>query len=357
MKLPAHLLTLLLLCELCLNASAQSLSVNSFRQFDLSVNTSIRAMEVLNDSVVWFAGSHGIYGFTGNAGKTWTIDSIKTDSLTPEFRSIAVLNDHTELVLNTGSPAYIRKSDDMGVTWRVVYKNDEDDIFFDVLKFSDEMNGIAVSDPVGKCFQIIVTHDGGETWQPVLCSAITPALNGEVCFASSNTSLDVSGKLAWLGTGGLHSRVLASQDGGNHWKTIEAPIEEGKELTGIFSIDFYDGYTGIIAGGDYNDKSSKILTVAITRDAGETWKKIDEDDSPPFVSCVQYQPNSNGGVIMACCLPGIYFTEDGGLHWRKLKNEKGKEFTESFFTFRFSPSGKAAWFAGADGKVARLELK
>ena len=357
MKLHTHLLTPLLLCELCLNASAQSLSINSFRQFDLEVNTSIRALEVLSDSVVWFAGSHGIYGFTDDAGKTFTIDSIKTDSLTPEFRSIAVLDDHTELLMNTGTPAYIWKSDDIGVTWKIVYKNDDDDIFFDALKFSDGMNGIAVSDPVRKCFQIILTHDGGETWQPVLCSSIPPALGGEACFASSNTNIDVAGKMIWLGTGGLHTRVLASQDGGSRWRTFEAPIAEGKEFTGIFSIDFYDNSTGIIAGGDYDDKSSAILTVAITRDAGKNWQIIDEDDAPPFVSCVQYQPNSNGEVIMACCLPGLYLTEDGGLHWMKLKNEKGKEFAESYFTFRFSPSGKVAWFAGADGKIARLVLK
>jgi hypothetical protein len=60
---------------------------------------------------------------------------------------------------------------------------------------------------------------------------------------------------------------------------------------------------------------------------------------------------------MACCLPGIYFSEDGGLHWMKLKNEDGKEFSGSFFTFRFSPSGKVAWLAGAYGKIARFELK
>lgn len=356
MKLPAPLLALLLLRELCQTTSAQSLSVHSFAQFDLNVNTSIRAMEVLNDSVVWFAGSHGIYGFTEDAGNTWTIDSIKTDSLTPEFRSLAVLNDHTELLMNTGSPAYIWKSDDIGVTWKIVYRNDDDNIFFDALKFSDEMNGIAVSDPIRQCFRIIITHDSGETWQPVLCNAIPPALGGEACFASSNTSLDVSGKLAWIGTGALHTRVLASQDGGVHWKTFEAPVAEGRELTGIFSIDFYDGYTGIIAGGDYDDKSATILTAAITGDAGKSWKVIDEDDAPPFVSCVQYQPNSSGRVIIACCLPGIYFTEDGGLHWMKLKNEKGKEFAEFFFTFRFSPSGKVAWFAGANGKIARLGL-
>jgi len=354
-----HLLNLLFILLLYECASAQSLSVNSFQQFDLEVSTNIRALEVLNDSVVWFGGSNGIYGFTEDAGKTWTIDTIKMDSLIPEFRSIAVLDDHTELLVNIGSPAYIWKSDDIGVTWKIVYENHDDDIFFDALKFSDEINGIAVSDPIRQCFQILITHDSGETWQSVSCSAIPPALGGEAFFASSNTSIDVSGRNVWLGTGALHTRVLASQDAGAHWKTFEAPILEGQEFTGIFSLDFYDNYTGIIAGGDYDEKPSTILTAAVTNDGGKTWKAIDEEDAPPFVSCVQYRPHSNGTAIIACCLPGIYSSEDGGLHWKKLKNdnERGKELSESFLTFRFSPSGKVAWFAGADGKIARLELK
>src|SRR5439155_1505539 len=131
-----------------------------------------------------------------------------------------------------------------------------------------------------------------------------------------------------------------------HWKFFETPILEGKEMTGIFSLDFYDGYTGIVAGGDYDEKSSTILTVALTSDAGKTWKAIDEDDAPPFISCVQYQPGSNGSFILTACLPGICYSVDGGLHWMKLKNANGKDFAESYFTFRFSPSGKVAWFAG-----------
>src|SRR2546423_13876586 len=132
MKNSKHLLALLSLFLLSLNSFAQSLSVKSFKQFDLEVPTNIRALEVLNDSVVWFAGSGGIYGFTDDAGRTWKIDTLTTvDSLILDFRSIAVLNDHTELLMNAGSPAFIWKSDDIGVTWKIVYENDNDDIFFD----------------------------------------------------------------------------------------------------------------------------------------------------------------------------------------------------------------------------------
>ncbi|MCY7409689.1 MAG: hypothetical protein LH473_05405 [Chitinophagales bacterium] len=336
---------------------SQKLEVKSFLQFDLQTETNIRAIEVLNDSVVWFAGSGGVYSFTNDNGATFTIDSLKADTLIHEFRSIAVLNEYTILLMNAGSPAYIFKSDDIGVSWKVVYENDDAEIFFDALKFADEKNGIAIGDPIRDCFQIIITHDGGETWQQVLCKPIPHSLSGEAAFASSNSSIDIIGKSIWFATGGLHSRVFASQDLGEHWKVIDAPIIAGKELTGIFSLDFFDRYNGIIGGGDYNDKASKISTVAITSDEGKIWKPIAEEDAPPFVSCIQYQPNSAGYNIIAACLPGIYLSDNKGLLWTKLPDENGNEIKSIFYTFRFSPSGKVAWFAGAKGKIARLELK
>ncbi len=337
----------------------QSPVVNSFRSFTLEARTNIRAIKVLNDSVVWFAGSGGMFGFTDNAGATWMLDTlqIEDDTMIPEFRSIALTNDHTVFLMNAGSPAFIWRSDDFGVTWKIVYDNSYDDIFFDALKFSDAKNGIAVGDPIRACFQIITTADSGKTWNSIVCNNIAEALGGEACFASSNSSVTLNGKSVWFGTGGLHSRVFASADGGEHWKAFLTPILEGSELTGIFSLDFYDRYTGIAAGGNYDEKSSTALTVAITGDEGKTWKSVDEENAPPFVSCVKYQPNAAGKIIFAACLPGIYFSDDGGLRWRKLLNSSGKAIMDSFYTFEFSSSGKVAWFAGADGKLARLQLK
>ncbi|MBK6523321.1 MAG: hypothetical protein IPG08_13935 [Sphingobacteriaceae bacterium] len=67
-----------------------------------SLNTlpklSIRALEVVSDITVWFAANRGVWGYTEDAGKTWHIDSLKVDSVYPQFRSIAVLNDSTVLL-------------------------------------------------------------------------------------------------------------------------------------------------------------------------------------------------------------------------------------------------------------------
>src|SRR5215510_7997278 len=92
------------------NSLSQSLTVNSYKTIDLKVKTNIRAIDVFADSVVWFSGSNGIYGFTYDSGEHWKFDSLKINSLNPDFRSLAVLNDSVIVLLNAGSPAFIMKS-------------------------------------------------------------------------------------------------------------------------------------------------------------------------------------------------------------------------------------------------------
>ena len=132
-------------------------------QFKLPVSVSIRAIQCINDYTLWFSGSKGVFGYTQDGGKTFIVDSLRTDTNIFDFRSLAVLNDTTILLINAGSPARIFKSTDKGKTWRTVYSNNSDDIFFDGLRFANEKFGYALADPIGGCFQILKTTDGGET--------------------------------------------------------------------------------------------------------------------------------------------------------------------------------------------------
>jgi photosystem II stability/assembly factor-like uncharacterized protein len=90
----------------------------------------------------------------------------------------------------------LMRSTDKGNTWKPAYSNTHPDVFFDSMKFMDEKNGTAVGDPINSRFTIISTVDGGETWRMMEESNLPGALPGEACFASSNTCLDVSEKIA-----------------------------------------------------------------------------------------------------------------------------------------------------------------
>ncbi|MFI5135990.1 MAG: WD40/YVTN/BNR-like repeat-containing protein, partial [Chitinophagales bacterium] len=321
---------------------AQSPKVELYSVFDLKVNVTIRAIEAVNDSTLWFSASGGTYGYTNDGGKHWKIDSMKIESTTPDFRSLAVLNDSTVLLLNAGSPAFIMKSTNRGKKWRSVYENHLKEIFFDAMKFSDEKNGFALADPIDGQFQILATNDGGDHWQ--MNKNLPSAFMGEACFASSNSSLSITKNSLWIGTGASYNRVLSFGNESRHWSSSTALVQCCGSLQGIFSLDFYDDQNGIVVGGDYSRKNKMDSTAAITHDGGKTWKIV-SSGILPMGSCVKFQPASSAKTIFVACLPGIYFSDDGGENWKKLKDENGKEINDSYYVLDFSPSGKIVWLA------------
>ena len=107
------------------------------------VKSSIRAIEVVDENTVWFAGSGGKYGFTKNAGESWEVDSIQIEEHILEFRAIAI-TDKALFLLNVPSPAYLLKSVDQGQHWDIVYQENHPDCFYNSMKFWDNKNGIAV---------------------------------------------------------------------------------------------------------------------------------------------------------------------------------------------------------------------
>ena len=311
---------------------------------------SIRALEARSDSCAWFTANHGVWGFTEDAGKHWHIDSIKIDSVYPEFRSIAVLDDSTVLLLSIASPAYLFKTTNKGKTWRLVYKNTDKNIFFDSMLFYDTKRGIAIADPIEGCFPIIKTEDAGETWAKVNCSGIPKALEGEALFASSNANLDVYGKNSWFMTGGKQARIFHSADIGNHYQVFNTPIIQGETMTGIFSMDFFNDSLGAIAGGNYEKTDTSIVSLAVTYNGGETWKTIKGKKSF-FGSCVQFQ---SADIFFVTGHDGTFICNHKTEKISEVKDKSGSSL--KFHTLRFSPSWKTVWLAGDKGRIALVNF-
>ena len=312
------------------------------------IPSSIRALEVLNDSTVWFAGSDGVYGYTEDGGQSWMIDSLLADTIRPHFRSIAVTRDAVFL-LSIATPALLYCSTDKGRSWQPVFREDHPAAFYDAMAFWDNQDGIAMGDPVEGCLSVILTRDGGQSWKKIPCSKLPPAEEGEAAFAASNSNIALSGDHAWIVSGGKRARAYHSPDRGASWEVFDTPIIEGDQMTGIFSTDFYDAQHGIIFGGDWNRKEMNTRNKAITQNGGRSWQLVSDGQGPGYRSCVQYIPNSKGQGIMACGIPGISYSLDGGKKWGSLS-------TENFYTMRFGKNWKTLWLAG-NGRIARLQLK
>ncbi len=314
----------------------KSLNLN-FEDFPIK-NTSIRAIEVINDSTVWFAGSNGKIGRIIN--DEIQIESVKkVNNKLLNFRSIA-FNGKNIFILSIENPAILYKIEPFNkkIDPIEVFSESHPKAFYDSMKFFDESNGISIGDPTNDCLSVIITKDGGNTWKKLKCDNLPKIINGEAAFAASNTNISIYKDHVWIVTGGISSRVFHSDDLGANWKVYNTPIVQGKNMTGIFTVDFYNEKTGIIMGGNWEEKSNFNATKAITNDGGKTWKLMANNQAPGYISCTQYMPNSKGKKIIAVSTEGIYFSSNKGNSWKKISDKK-------YYSIRFVDNN-TAWLSG-----------
>ncbi len=352
---PSFIFTVLVLCSLTIGCKQEvnstehpvkipdTLAISAIDT--LAVPASIRALEVVDDQTVWFAGSGGVFGYTKDGGASWTIDSIKTDSIVPHFRAIAA-TEEAVFLLCIASPALLYRSADEGKTWDIVYKEDHPAVFYDAMAFWDKNEGIAMGDPTDGCLSVIITRDGGMNWEKLDCSLLPETADGEAAFAASNSNIALYDDNAWIVSGGSRSRVFHSQDRGRSWSVFETPIISGEQMTGIFTTDFWDENQGIIFGGNWEVKDQNTQNKALTRDGGRSWYLASDGFHPGYRSCVQYVPGGDGKVLLAVGIPGISWSKNGGNSW-ELLNE------ENFYTIRFGENYRQAWVAG-DRKIGKI---
>ena len=300
----------------------------------------VRALEVTGKNVV-IATSDGAT-MIKEEGSDMFVDLFKRDTiLKPNFRAIAS-NGNSIFTLSITSPALLYKDGEL------VYIEKHEKAFYDSMSFWNENEGIAIGDQTDDCMSIIITRDGGNTWEKQACDIAPKVIDGEAAFAASDTNIAIVGDDTWVATGGKASRILYSSDKGNTWEVFDTPIIQGVETTGIYSIDFYDALNGFGIGGDYTNPKANELNKIKTTDGGKTWSLVAKGKSPGYRSCVQYVPNSNATELVAIGFDGIDYSNDSGNNWKHLSDE-------GFYTLRFLNDSTA--YAGGNGSVVKLKFK
>ena len=304
---------------------------------------SIRAIEIMGNSLA-FAANRGVFGNIDLiTGETKT-NVEKYHSSIPEFRAVA----HTSndfFMLSVANPALLYKTGDKG-EMELVYKEEDDAVFYDAMTFWNNHDGIAVGDSMNGCLSIIITRDGGGTWNKLSCSELPKGIEGEGAFAASNTNIKTIGDKAWIAT--TNSRIYYSPDKGESWEVFEAPIVKDKSTQGIYSIDFWNENLGIAIGGDYTDPMNNKSNKAVTKDGGKTWGLVADGQNIAYKSCVQFVPNSGGNEIVALGFTGISYSKDMGANWQQLSDE-------SFYTLRFLNDSIA--YAAGRNRIAKLVFR
>lgn len=341
---------LILLCfASCKNDSEKGISqITSVSIEDIFQDStlSIRALDVASDKSVAFAANNGVFGLYNPQTDKWATAQQTYDSIIPHFRAVArTSNDF--FMLSVENPALLFKTGEKGAM-ELVYKENNDKAFYDALAFWNSEEGIAIGDPIDECLSIIITRDGGDTWNKIPCENLPEIRDGEAAFAASNSNIAIEGNKVWVATGGKISRMLFSEDKGETWEVYETPMVNGEATTGIYSIDFYDEVNGFAIGGDYTKPDNNIANKMRTRDGGKTWQLVSDGTAPGYRSCVQYIPNGGGEKLIAVGFKGIDYSADAGNTWSHLSDD-------SFYTIRFLNDSVA--YAAGQGRISKLLFK
>ena len=304
-----------------------------------TINSSIRALHVVDSNTVVFSGYGGLVGYTNDGGISW--DTTRWGSRS--YRACSVVNEFL-IAASIESPGVVIKAPLHSLKDTiVVFEESHKGVFFDSMKFSDSKNGILMGDATPDisgetCLSIYTTDDSGDNWQRIMCSNLPELIEGEAAFAASNGNISCFSNDAWIATGGKVSRILHSSDKGATWNAYPTPLIQGGKMTGAFCVDFKNAQEGLIIGGDWENKSLNSGNLAHTSDGGKSWYLRSEGEGPGYRSCVVFNPvNTNECVAVGS--EGIDYSMDSGLKWQHVSDE-------SFYTGRYSPDGKYLWFAG-----------
>ncbi|MEN8817815.1 MAG: exo-alpha-sialidase [Nonlabens sp.] len=313
----------------------------------LTDSISIRALDY-GDRNYWFSGSDGQYGrINANTNQVKKSKVTFDENEKLEYRSIAVTDQYT-YILSAGNPALIYKITHANDEVKLVYKEVEERVFYDSMKFWNDQEGIAFGDPTEDCLSVIKTFDGGDTWAKCKCNYMPRFIKGEAAFAASNSNIALYKDNVWLATGGAAARIFHSKDRGSNWEEYATPIIAGGEMTGIYAIDFIDENRGVMIGGDWNKKEDNLYNKAITYDGGKNWKYMNSGNGPGYSSDIIFVPETDGNEILTVSSEGIWWSGNQGESWKQLSKE-------GFYTVHMINS-KEGFLAGRN-RVSSFLLK
>lgn len=305
-----------------------------------TINTSLRGLSVVNDSIVWVCGSKGTVGKStdGTHFKFWKISTYEKS----EFRDIEAFDSLTAYIMSTTKPSLILKTVDGGNTWKEMFKSNDTNIFLDALAFQDSKNGFAVGDPINGNI-ILYQLKKGKKWKKKKYDFLYVKTN-ESLFAASGTCMQIfdNNELAIV-TGGSCSRLIRYniKEKTSQVTILDSQfIRQGNSGSGAFSICKTNLGYYIIVGGNYIEENSNYRNSLITKDDGQRALQI-----PPYGyrECII---NLKRGMI--CCGPtGVDFSLDGGLSWKQYSNL-------GFHTIQQSKNGHVIYLVGNKGSIGKI---
>jgi photosystem II stability/assembly factor-like uncharacterized protein/pimeloyl-ACP methyl ester carboxylesterase len=300
----------------------------------------------INETKGWYVNGYGAIYHTSNGGETWHKQLEKKGTF---FRCIAFIDslrgfagtvgtDYFPNVIDT-IPLYATQ--DGGKTWQAVSYTGpyvKGLCALDIVKETYINHGktdykyhIYAVGRVGSPANILISHDGGLSWQSKSMQADCKMLfdidmfdtkNGVACAASSD-NLEESNAL-----------ILITKDGGNTWQKV---YQSNRPFETTWKVSFPSKNIGYVSLQSYNpDTTIKQQRIAKTTDGGKTWQELNlVQDASAREFGIGFYDDLHGYVGT---LRSGYETKDGGKTWtpvdlgvacnkiRFYKNSQGKRY-------------------------------
>ncbi|QDV09056.1 BNR/Asp-box repeat protein [Planctomycetes bacterium Poly30] len=310
--------------------------------------SSFRGLAAVSHEIAWATGSGATVVKTTDAGRSWS--NVAPASIAGlDVRDVFAISADIAWIMTAGpgNSSRILYTEDGGATWTEQHRETAPEAFLDGLDAWDGDHLIAYGDPMedGR-FRVLLSNDGGVTWTPSETGPVALE-TGEASFAASGTGLRTLGGLrAWIVTGGTKStaRVFRSEDSGRTWTPADTPVAAKGAGAGAFSVSFREDGTGVIVGGDFLDREAGgVDNAAYSVDFGKTWKSPDVGPRGQRAGSVAL----GNGWFIATGQTGTDISRDGGKTWRPFSSE-------GFHCVDAALLDGAIWFAGPNGRVARL---
>jgi hypothetical protein len=315
---------------------------NTIVVLDSGQETSLRGLSVVNDNVLWASGSNGTVARSTNGGKTFEWLTVQGYEQR-DFRDVEAFDENTALIMAIAEPAVILKTKDGGKNWYKVFEDTTKGMFLDAMDFDGV--GAVIGDPINGIAFFAMTLDDGETWYANKFMKVSLS-EGEAFFAASGSNIkfvrhgDVSFPI--FVTGGKKSRMIIAG------KPFELNILQGSESQGANSISIYTNKTGVIVGGDFKNDTISQDNCVIIRFQIDSVPNFIVPQTPPhgYRSCVAYITENK---LITCGTSGVDISNDSGMNWELIS-------TRSFHVCQKAKNGIAVFLAGANGKIAKLEV-
>ena len=245
-----HLSVLLILLALCL-INLPTLSQDctySWLPQNSGTKVSLYTCKAVNELVCWAAGDDATVLRTTDGGINWLNANPHPGIIIGEVRNMEALDETTALVTTESQASTaVYKTTDGGNSWNEVYANTEG--FIKGIRMLDPVNGIAIGNPISDIWNVLLTTDGGNTWQP---SSNRPSAN--IIHQAVHNSFQVSMPNIYWGTS--FTSIFRSTDGGityNEYETTGAGIY-------IFSLFINSSGIGLAASTEMSRSTDGGIT-------------------------------------------------------------------------------------------------